>query len=114
MRNLGLLYTCMSDYHKAEIALSRSLELVKGKNLTFEIVTVAYVGFNYLHTGDFARAQLYLEKALQGFEVVEKIKPHRTVVLHGLSLLHTLLHKHEVARDYAQQALQFAEEREDG
>lgn len=113
LRNLGWLYVYTGEYNKASTALHQSLALLEETNVTFAAAAHSYSGFYHLQSGDWETAQQLLARALAGFRTVEETRPHRTVVLHWLSLLHTYRMEFDVALDYAVQALQAAEPRGD-
>ncbi len=113
LRNLGWLYIYIGDYNKADATLHQSLALLEETNVTFAATAHSYLGFCHLQSGDWETAQRLMERALAGFRTVEETRPHRTVVLHWLSLLHIYRTEFDLALDYAKQALQAAEPRGD-
>ena len=113
LRNLGWLYVFIGDYAKARDTLHQALAVLDETNLTFAATNYSYLGYLYLQSGDWKEAQSCLETSLDGFRTVEHTRPHRTVTLHYLSYLYSSLGEHDVALDYAKQALTAATPRGD-
>ncbi|MBX3013068.1 MAG: AAA family ATPase [Caldilineaceae bacterium] len=113
LRNLGWLYIYTGDYNKADAALHQSITLLQETNVTFAATAHAYLGFYSLQSGHGEAAEQLLKRALAGYRTVEKTRPHRTIALYWLGLLHIYRAEFAVALAYGEQALQAAEPRGD-
>ncbi len=110
LRNLGVLFTCTSDYAQAAHALQAAVENDRRrKDLHSEGVALNYLGGMYLNMGDYRRAHECQSAALT---YLQQTKSNGWIckIWSELSLLHWLQGESASAREAAERAHALAQE----
>lgn len=107
LRNLGVLYTCVGDYGRAEAVLQEALAVENTINRDdFAAVVSNYLGFAYFHSGRLDDAKAAQEQALQEL----KSQLWRVKALTALGWINFYLQDTKTAFTYLTQALRLARE----